>query len=82
MTATVCDPTVRVEIEGNDADPAASVTALPTFDPSMTSCTLPLGVPAPGATAVTIAENVTACPDTEGFAELLTAVALVALPTL
>jgi hypothetical protein len=75
LTVTVCAPTLRLEIAGKDADPAIRVTGVPTFAPSITSCTCPVGVPTPGATALTVAENVTACPNTEGFTELLTAVA-------
>jgi len=36
--------------------------------------TVPVGVPVPGATAVTVAVNVTDCPKTDGFAEDVSAV--------
>jgi hypothetical protein len=36
--------------------------------------TVPVGVPAPGALAVTVAVNVTAWPNTEGLAEAVTIV--------
>jgi hypothetical protein len=82
LIATVCDPTLRLEIAGNDAFPVPSrVTVVPTLAPSITSCTVPLGVPVPGGTALTVAENVTGCPNTEGFTELLTTVLLEDRPT-
>jgi hypothetical protein len=31
------------------------------------NCTVPVGVPLPGAIAATVAVNVTDCPNTEGF---------------
>jgi hypothetical protein len=31
------------------------------------NCTVPLGVPDPGAVALTVAVNVTGCPNTDGF---------------
>jgi hypothetical protein len=36
--------------------------------------TVPVGIPEPGALAVTVAVNVTVWPNTDGFAELDTAV--------
>ncbi len=36
--------------------------------------TVPVGVPDPGVTALTVAVKVTACPKTDGFAEELSAV--------
>jgi hypothetical protein len=42
------------------------------------NCTFPVGVPTP---LVTVAVNVTSCPNTEGFADELTAVAVAAAPT-
>ena len=38
--------------------------------------TVPVGVPEPGADAVTVAVKVTDCPNTDGFCELMTAVVL------
>jgi len=37
------------------------------FPPSTRNRTLPVGVPAPGATGATVAVNVTLCPKTDGF---------------
>ena len=45
------------------------------------NCTVPVGVPAPGDTAVTVALKVTGWPNTEGLTEELTAVVLLALLT-
>ena len=36
--------------------------------------TLPVGVPDPGALALTVAVNVTACPKTDGLTDVLTVV--------
>ena len=47
--------------------------------PSIVKVTVPVGVPEPGATAVTDAVKVTAWPDTEGLAEEVTVVVLMAL---
>jgi hypothetical protein len=49
--------------------------------PSRVKTTLPVGVPTPGATALTVAVKVTACPKTEGLAEDVTAVLVLALLT-
>jgi len=47
------------------------------FVPSL-KVTVPVGVPTPGETALTVAVNVTDWPDTDGFTEEATAVALLA----
>jgi len=43
--------------------------------------TVPLGLPAPGATTVTVAVNVTLCPKTDGLADEVTVVVLAAFVT-
>jgi hypothetical protein len=43
--------------------------------------TLPVGVPEPGATALTVAVNVTSCRNTDGFADETTTVDELALFT-
>jgi hypothetical protein len=43
--------------------------------------TVPVGVPAPGATAVTVAVKVTDWPNTDGFGDAVSAVAVLAAPT-
>ena len=40
--------------------------------------TVPVGVPAPGAAAVTVAVNVTDCPNIDGFVEDVSAVVVAA----
>src|SRR3954453_15516145 len=57
-----------------------SVTGLPRLTPSTLNWAVPVRVPAPGATGLTVAVKVTDCPNTDGFCELLTAV--VVLPFL
>jgi hypothetical protein len=59
---TVCVPTVRVEVLPDVAEPEAKVTGEPKALPSTMNCTDPVGEPAPGATGVTLAVKVTACP--------------------
>src|SRR5213078_1967824 len=63
-------------------EPTASVlvTNVPWPEPSL-KVTVPVGVPAPGLFAVTVAVNVTACPDSDGLAEELTTVAVLAFFT-
>ncbi len=50
------------------------------LEPSL-KVTVPVGVPAPGLLAVTVAVKVTDCPDTDGLAEELTDVAVLAFFT-
>jgi hypothetical protein len=57
------------------------LTGLPAGLPSTKNCTLPLGVPVAGATALTVAVKLTLCPVTDGLAEELRAIVLPALPT-
>ena len=60
--------------------PALSVPVPSVAAPSM-KVTVPVGVPAAGATGVTVAVNVTDCPDTDGFTDDVTVVELLALFT-
>src|SRR5262249_37320378 len=61
------------------ATPLPSRVPVPrTLAPSL-NVTVPVGVPAPGATAVTVAVNVTAWPNTEGAAVDVSVVAALAL---
>src|ERR1041385_590314 len=46
--------------------------------PSILNVTVPVGVPAPGDTALTTAVNVTDTPNVDGFSDELTVVALLA----
>jgi len=45
------------------------------------NCTVPVGVPEPGAVAVTVDVKVIDCPKTEGFVDELTAVDVLSLFT-
>ena len=54
---------------------------LPALLPSTWNWTVPVGVPAPGAVAEIVAVKVTDWPKTEGFADELTAVPVLAMFT-
>lgn len=60
--------------------PSAQLSGTPVAD-LITNVTLPLGVPWPGRTVVTVAVKVTAWPDAAGLAEDVIAVVVVALVT-
>ena len=60
---------------------ASSVTEPIVVAPSL-NVTVPVGVPAPGAEAVTVAVKVTDCPETDGLTEEASAVAVAALLTI
>jgi hypothetical protein len=60
----------------------ATFTGLPALVPSITNWTAPVGVPAPEAMKLMVAVKVTAWPDADGLVEELTAVLVVALPTI
>src|SRR5205085_1573882 len=63
-------PTLRLEV-AHVATPAASACApQPVIElPPSLKFTVPVGVPAPGAVAVTVAVKVTLCPNTDGFTD-------------
>jgi hypothetical protein len=71
----VCVPGVSVEVL-NVAWPFVSVTGAWAV-PSTVKATVPVGVPEPGATAATVAVNVTAPPE-DGLAEDVTVVVVLA----
>src|SRR5436305_1120518 len=54
--------------------PALSRVPVPRMVEPSLKVTVPVGVPAPGLFAVTVAVNVTACPDSDGLAEEVTTV--------
>ena len=60
------------------ATPFVKVTAGPKLEPFILNCTVPVGVPEPGATTLTVAVNITDWPEHEGFTEEVTAVAVFA----
>ncbi len=71
-----CDPCAKVEL-ANVATPAFSVPVPSVVTPSL-NVTVPVAVPLPGETAATVAVNVTDWPDTEGFAEDVSVVVVLA----
>jgi hypothetical protein len=77
---TVWLPGVKVEVL-DCAVPPTNVTGAPALLPSITNWTVPVGVPDPGAAAVTVAVKVTVCPFADGFCDDVTPVAVFALFT-
>src|SRR5438445_13383268 len=61
--------------------PFTKVTGPPKFTPSILNCAVPVGVPARGATAVTVAVKVTGCPKVDGFWLEVRLVVVLALST-
>ena len=74
-----CDPTVSKEVL-KVAWPELRV-AVPNVAAPSLKVTVPVGVPVPGAVAVTVAVKVTDWPKTEGLTEEATAVVVLALLT-
>ena len=72
-------PVANVEVV-NVASPALSVGA-PNVVPPSRKVTVPVGVPTPGTTALTVAVNVTGCPEQIGVTEEPSAVVVLALLT-
>jgi hypothetical protein len=64
---TTCVPAVSVAVLPELAVPALNVTGEPKLLPSIVNCTVPVGVPAPGAAADTVAVKLTDCPYADGF---------------
>ena len=60
------------------AEPEVSVIADPMALPLSKNWTVPVAVPTPGAVVATVAVKVTDCPKTEGFAEDVNAVVVLA----
>src|SRR5712691_856865 len=73
-------PTLSVEVF-RAAVPPVSVTAVPRLLAPSLNWTVPVGVPAPGETALTVAVKVRLSPDTDGFSDDAMAVVVDALPT-
>jgi hypothetical protein len=73
---------VRLVVAGLVASPPVRVTGLPKFVPSMTNCTVPVGVPLPGAVTLTVAVKLTLWPANEGLTEESTTVLVVPLATI
>ena len=72
-------PAVKVEFV-NVVWPPASVAEPSVLVPSL-KVTVPVGVPAPGATAPTVAVKIIGWPNTDGFGEETSVVELLALVT-
>jgi hypothetical protein len=72
-------PTARADVV-NVATPPMIVPD-PIGPPPSRNVTVPVGVPAPGGTAATVAVKVTDWPKTEGFTDEVTAVSVLALLT-
>ena len=73
-------PTDSVEVV-NIAWPFALSVVVPSTLVPCSNVTEPVGVPAPGADAVTVAVNVTPCPNTDGLTEDATTVVVLACLT-
>jgi hypothetical protein len=73
--------TDRLPVAALTATPPDTFTGLPKFVPSITNCTVPLGVPPPGPVIFTLAVKLRLWPETEEPAEELTNVLVVALLT-
>ena len=71
-----CDPAASADV-ASVADPELKAPVPRVVVPSL-KVTVPPGTPAPGATALTVAVNVTDCPNTEGFADDTTVVVVLA----
>lgn len=65
FAVTVCDPRV-IDLVMRPARPCTNG-ATPKNAPSTKNCTLPVGVPTPGATVDTDARNVTEVPSRDGL---------------
>ncbi len=74
------EPTASVLVV-NMAWPALSRVPVPRMVEPSLKVTVPVGVPAPGLLAVTVAVKVTDCPDSDGLAEELTSVVVLAFFT-
>ena len=64
----VCVPTLKLEIVKVPCAEALSVTLEASVVAPSVKVTVPVAVPEPGGVALTVAVNVTACPNTEGLA--------------
>src|SRR5206468_2293257 len=67
----VCEPTESEEMLSLVALLPDKLAGAPKLAPSALNCTVPVSVPAPGQTAVTVFVKITGWPNTEGLAEEL-----------
>src|SRR5437667_153698 len=75
----VCGPAAK-EARLNEVWPFV-IPKDPSNVPSIVMATVPVGVPAPGATGLIVTVRVTACPNTDGLADEVIAVDLAAWAT-
>lgn len=68
-----CEPTTRLDVL-NVANPEALKVLVPRVVAPSLKATVPVGVPVPGGTTMTVAVKVSDCPISEGFADDTTAV--------
>ncbi len=74
----MASPTTSVERAPELALPPDKLTVPPKFTPLVWNCTVPVRVPAPGNTALTVAVNVTDWPNTDGLTDEATVVVVLA----
>src|SRR5206468_2418571 len=80
VVVIVCGPTASELVE-SVATPDALSTPVPMVDAPSLNVTVPVGMPAPGEDAVTVAVNVTPWPNTDGLTLDMSAVCVFALFT-
>jgi hypothetical protein len=73
---TVCDATDSEDVVKVVVPPMS--VPVPRVVEASLNVTVPVGVPAPGATALTVAVKVTDCPKTDGFADEVALVVVLA----
>ena len=76
----VCAPTLKPDVL-NVATPDTFSAPVPSVVAPSLNVTVPVAVPVAGATTLTVAVNVTGCPNTDGFSEEANAVELEPAPT-
>ncbi|GAA5610959.1 hypothetical protein Spla01_02106 [Streptomyces platensis] len=72
-------PGLRLLVVTVAVPPTSGAVSVPPPPPAMTKVTVPVGVPAPGATGATVAVMVTGCPKFEGSGDEVTTVDVDAL---
>src|ERR1041385_6408944 len=82
MAVTVWVPTESELVAALVALLPTRLTGVPKSEPSILNWTVPVRVPAPGATGLTVAVKVIAWPETEGFDEPATVVVVLAWLTI
>src|ERR1035437_6582745 len=75
---TVIEPCGRMLVTKVAMPPPSRTTGSPSATPLVLNCTLPVGVPAPGGTAPSVAVKVTLAPGKEGLGEAATLLVVLA----